>query len=157
MTPRRRVVQCAVIGCLVIASFSAGRATETLTPDAAWWRDLSPHDRATSVIGLVEGYSEGYLSGHAAGAVALLRTLSPQSQGTLMTDGRYLKVLVSSDLSLSKTYGTYSDELTHFYENYPALSDLPVGRILQCMTDHPRQSCDDYAATVLKARSSPAP
>jgi hypothetical protein len=157
MSRRGLALRSALTFSLALASFAAGRATEQLIPDASWWQGLTVHDRAVSVVGLTEGYTEGYSAGYVAGVVSIFKLLSKESRGRLLVDGRYAKSIETGNVGMSKTYGTYSDDLTHFYENYPALSDLPVGRLLQCMIDHPKQSCDEMAAAVIKARSSSAP
>lgn len=154
--PRRgcqlRTIHFLLVVVLTLALFAVGRAAESLTPDAKWWQTLTRQDQLNTIVGLVEGYSEGYHSGYYRGAGALYGVLSPQSRRSLVLDGRYMNLLSTENIGLSKTYGTYVDEIAHFYENCPGLSDLPVGRILQCMVDHPSQSCDDYAIGVIKAR-----
>jgi hypothetical protein len=151
---RSGIARVGIVVALVLLAFEAGQATEHLSTDGAWWQGLSAYDRVTAVVGLAEGYTEGYSAGYAKGVTTLTNTLSTQSRGAILVDGRYLKVLSSGNVAMSKAYGSYVDELTDFYTNYPALSDIPAGRILQCMVDHPDHSCDDLAEVTLKARGA---
>lgn len=157
---RWSVIRGAVVVVLLAGAFALGRAsTETRSPDGAWWKALSPEDRTTVVVGLVDGYSEGYYAGYFSGENALFAALAPSSQATMLDDGRFLQVAKSATGgTMSKPFDAYVESVTRFYDTYPALADIPIGRIFQCMVDHPTKSCADYADNILKARApTPSP
>jgi hypothetical protein len=172
MTLRPHVVAAFMVAVclLMIVAFRLGQATTSITLDASWWRDLSVGDRLRVVQGLTDGYGAGYrrgsLEGFANGFLwagsdnklmlkayftgeraKYLDGFDRFSSNAMNGDG-YSKIVAAGvhptdpTPDFGKTFGTYIDGITHFYENNADHSDWTVGKVISCFSTPPDADCE---------------
>jgi len=105
-----------------------------------WWRSLTPEQKLVAVKAMINAFESGYTSG-------ALDMLSANAHN--IADHKKANASLSAAeerLGFTKTEKTYVDEIDDFYANYPDLIDKgSVSDLMDCMADHPKLSCDEYA------------
>ncbi len=143
---RRKIALGTVIALLILVvagHASAGPSspeTGSVHSDGIWWESLAHESKLVAVKVMIDAYESGYASG-------ALDILSANAHN-IADNKKAFESLSSAEerLGFTRTEKTYVDELDDFYANYPDLMDkVLVSDLMDCMADHPKQSCDQYA------------
>ena len=123
---------------LFIAS-PAARATTYVSLDGTWWAGLTNDEQVTAVETLISGYEAGYNNGfiRAAGKDTI-HYHSTRTEAQLAGD-------VALNVTFSKVFGSYQQEITDFYSSHPSSMDVTVGNVMSCLSDMPEFTCDQVA------------
>lgn len=137
---------------LIIVALPAS-ATESVTFDAEWWNSLTEDGQISAVQGAIDAFSDGYEESTINSAVYLRISADGDRSKAHGIPSQYLyaasdHILSSRAPQFSKTFKTYIDGITDFYENYPAASSATIGYVLRCLSDTPLDSCAHVADEV---------
>jgi hypothetical protein len=138
----RKALSATIALAIFCISGPMALATESVTFDGVWWRSLSSSEQLVAVQGLLEGYHGGFNDGWAAAyvTVALDGNASHKHFATLLDHRKS-----NADAVYSKTFGTYRNEITDFYDSHPSLVEKPLGLFFSCFADNPGMTCDQVA------------
>jgi len=108
-------------------------ATVTLTMDGVWWQSLTQDEKVIAIQGIQAGLSSGYR----AGWFNAIRTFKVPPKVRLTPEAAKKLGFVKPPY-FSKSFGTYVDELDHWYEVHPKWTYiLPANLLRDCFADEP--------------------
>ena len=147
----RSIIMALVTLVLCGTSFAVGRATTSIAFDSQWWNELHYQDRIRVIQGEVDGYTTGYGVGYLAAQFEDLQISSRRMTylnrnyftGTRLSAGRsYYDAMAKAmkavpsppyqETTFSDNFGTYMDDVSHYYENHPENANKSPAWILRC-------------------------
>lgn len=148
MLRMRSALFCAAGASVFLSlAFAIGRATTTVSMDGSWWQELSQPARVYVVEGMTDAYESGYIDGARDRSDAVYAVLNPQQSPKSVSSSESQRIQNAANSWVmprySKTFGSYVNEITDFYANYPNKTNIGVGALMGCLRDDSPHSCDE--------------
>ncbi|HUY11789.1 MAG TPA: hypothetical protein VMV73_05965 [Candidatus Dormibacteraeota bacterium] len=103
--------------------------------DGTWWAGLSSDEQILTVEALVYSYQAAFDNGFIRAAKKdVAEYHSTRTTAQLTADD-------AQNVSFSKTFGTYQQEITDFYSAHPGSMGVNLGDVMSCLSDDPQFSC----------------
>lgn len=129
---------------LLAASLRSASGSIVYTADGLFWEGRNADEKSAIVAGLLSGYHNGYVGG-SLNQLGYDLTTTATTKGTSMHE--------PTELLFTHSGQFYVDGIDSFYSNNADLiTKVDIGRVLLCLADNPRVSCDDTAKAFRSSR-----
>ena|ERR1022692_2667613 len=125
-----------------------------INADGTWWKSLSDDERPIVAVGMVDSYLNGFNVGQSAGyeygIEAAATHVDRKTEERLISFTAKTKESAIESImvpSFPKSFGTYVDEITDFYNDNPTVKNkVTVGQVLGCESGYILAgTCDELA------------